>query len=202
MIDVEYLEVLGCIFVTAIIVLAASRFLELFLWRHETANASSAHRLSTQNNGIEHRRHFAVRLPLWLEIPGIASALLSIAIGLDACDAAGYLETTRVIAITPLFVAGIFIMLLPAAGFFDIDVDRRNGGCLTFRRFLICYRRIRISRILLCQVHGDTLYLFVPGRKHPYSIDSYMHGYSQLLGMLVAENVPIAWRPLAASAGE
>lgn len=196
-----FITALGTIFIAAILLLACSRIVELLRWRHDARiNPDSANQTAVAGSDV-HQGHFAVRLPLWLEIPGIGAALTSIAIGLNACDAAGVLEPTQAIAITPLFIAGIVMMLLPAAGCYDIDVNRR-AGYLTFRRFFICFRSVRISRIRLCQTQGGTLYLSVPNRKRPFVIDSYMHGYGQLFGLIVAENVPIITEPLAVPTGK
>lgn len=180
-----FVKALTILYAGCILMLACSRAFEAGKWRMENHADRKAGRMPAQR--------YAARLPLWVAALGIAGGATAIGISLGACQPDGTLAATHMVAVSPLFAASVIMILAPAAGFYDVEVDCSGSGHLIFRRWFVAYRRVRVSRVRFARMRGGTLYVYVPNRKRPYPIDNFAHGYGRLLALLARENIPIVW---------
>ena len=180
-----FVKALSVLFTGCILMLACSRAFEAGKWHRENRADRKAGRIPAQR--------FAARLPLWVAALGIAGGACAIGISLGSCQPDGSLAATHMVAVSPLFVASAIMVLIPAAGFYDVEIDCSGPGHLVFRRWFIAYRRVRVSRVRFARMRGGTLYVYVPNRKRPYPIDNFARGYGRLLALLARENIPIVW---------
>lgn len=183
-----FVRTLAILYAAGILMLACSRAFEMGKWYAERRAVRKAGRVPAAR--------YAVRLPLWVAALGIAGGATTVGISLGACQTNGTIAATNMIAVTPLFAASMIMILIPAAGFYDVEVDCSGPGHLMFRRWFIAYRRVRVSRVRFARMRGGTLYVYVPNRKRPYPVDNFAHGYGQLLALLTRENIPIVWNAI------
>lgn len=180
-----FAKTLAMVYAGCILMLACSRAFEAARWYWDARAERKAGRTPAER--------YAVRLPLWVAALGIAGGATAVGISIGACEPDGTLAATHMVAVAPLFAASIIMILLPAAGFYDIEVDASGPGHLMFRRWFITFRRVRVSRVRFARMRGGTLYVYVPNRKRPYPVDNFAHGYGRLLALLTRENIPIVW---------
>lgn len=186
-----FAKTLAILYAGCILMLACSRAFEAGKWFWENH--------ADRKDGHPPVERYAVRLPLWVAALGIAGGATAVGISLGACQPDGSIAATQMVAVTPLFVASAIMILIPAAGFYDIEVDCSDAGHLKFRRWFIAFRRVRVSRVRFARMRGDTLYVYVPNRKRPYPVDNFAHGYGRLLALLARENIPIVWNAIPES---